>query len=161
MQPNQLPHLIEIIQALGPTVVAVVLGCFAAYISWRQWWTGNYRLRLDMFDRRYAVYDATKLLVDKITLNDQVTSSDFIEFRNNVRGAEFIFDGETREFLQQLIDFSWKAYMARSRQDRTKDDQKFGKLLDEEIQYLERVQAEGPRLEKIFAKYLNLSQIGL
>jgi len=161
VQAGQLPYVVQLIQALGPTLVAIAVGSVAAYIGRRQWQTASHRLRLDMFDRRYAIYNATKLLIDKITLNDQVSSSDYIEFRNNVRGAEFFFDGDTREFLQRLIDLSWKAYMARSRQGRTTDDARYGKLLDEETQCLELVQAEGPNLERIFGRYLSLSKIGL
>jgi hypothetical protein len=114
-----------------------------------------------MFDRRYSIYEATKFLIDKIALNGQVTSGDFTEFRSNIRGAEFFFDGETKQFFKKVIDLSWRAYMARSRQDRTKDDVAFKKLLDEEERCLNLLQAEGPNLEVIVAKYLDLSKIGL
>ncbi|HTV35576.1 MAG TPA: hypothetical protein VMF12_04020 [Xanthobacteraceae bacterium] len=161
MSPNHFPDFIQLLKALGPTLVAVVVGGLAGYIGWRQWQTGNYRLRLDMFDRRYAMYEATKLLFGTIAINGSVTSSDFADFREKIRGAEFFFDGEARQFFQRLIDLSWRAYMARSRQKRTKDDAVLNKLFDEEDECLKLVDAEGPNLEKIFSKYLDLSKIGL
>jgi hypothetical protein len=161
MQPNQLPYFLQVIQALGPALVAIVVGLFAGYIGWRQWLTGNYRLRLDMFDRRYAMYEATKLLFGQIAINGTVTSIDFAEFRDKIRGAEFFFDGEAREFFKRLLELSWRAYMARSRQRRIKDDATLNKLFDEEDQCLKLVDAEGPNLERIFSRYLDLSKIGL
>jgi hypothetical protein len=161
MQPNQLPYSLQVIQALGPTLVAVVVGLFAGYIGWRQWLTGNYRLRLDMFNRRYSMYEATKLLFSKIAINGSVTSTDFAEFREKIRGAEFFFDGEAKQFFSRLLDLSWRANLAHSRQSRTKDDATLNKLFDEEDQYLKLVDVEGLNLERIFAKYLDLSRIGL
>ena len=161
MQANQLPYLLQVIQALGPTLVAVVVGIFAGYIGWRQWQIGNHRLRLDMFERRYAMYEATKFLFGTIAINGSVTSSDFADFREKIRGAEFFFDGEARQFFQRLLDLSWAAYMARSRQKRVKDDTTLNKLFDEEDECLRLVDAEGANLEKLFSKYLDLSKIGL
>jgi hypothetical protein len=161
MQPNQLPYFLQVVQALGPTFVAVVVGLFAGYIGWRQWLTGNYRLRLDMFDRRYSMYEATKLLFGQIAINGTVTSTDFAEFRDKIRGAEFFFDGEAKLFFTRLLELSWRANLARSRQRRTKDDTTLNKLFDEEDKCLELVDAEGPNLERIFSRYLDLSKIGL
>jgi hypothetical protein len=161
MQPNQLPYFLQLIQALGPTLVAVVVGLFAGYIGWRQWLTGNHRLRLDMFDRRYSIYEATKFLFGQIAINGSVTSTDFAEFRDKIRGAEFFFDGEAKQFFTRLLELSWRAYLAHSKQGRTKNDATLNKLFDEEDQCLKLVDAEGPNLERIFSKYLDLSKIGL
>jgi hypothetical protein len=161
MQENQLPYFISTIQAVGPTFVTVVVGVFASVIGWRQWQTGNYRVRLNMFDRRYAMYEATKFLFGTIAINGSVTSKDFADFREKIRGAEFLFDGEARQFFQRLLDLSWRAYMARSRQKRTKDDAILNRLFDEEDECLRLVEAEGPNLEKLFFKYLDLSKLGL
>jgi hypothetical protein len=161
MQPNQLPYAIQLVQALGPSSVAVVVGLFAAYIGWRQWKTANHRLRLDMFDRRYATYEATKFLFGQIALNGSVTPTDFADFRDKIRGAEFFFKGEAKQFFNRVLDLLWRAYMARSRQKHTRDDRVLNKLLDEEDKCLELLEREGPNLEKILSKYLDLSNIGL
>lgn len=161
MQQSQLPYFIQIIQALGPTAVAVVVGLVALLIAWRQRRTGKRRLQLDMFDRRYSMYEATKSLIDKIAVNGQVSSNDLVEFRRSVRGAEFLFGGEARQFFKSLINLSLQADLARGKQAQAKDEAVLGKLFDEEDQYLKLVEAEGPNLEKIFARYLDLSAIGV
>ena len=161
IQPDQIAELIQGIQAWGPTAIAFVVGLFIAFIGLRQLRNGRQKLRLEMFDRRYSMYEATKLLIDKIAINGQVSSADLVEFRRNVRGAEFLFDGEARKFFKSLIDLSMRADLARSKQARAKDETALGELFDEEDQYLKLVEAESPNLEKIFARYLDLSKMGI
>jgi len=42
------------VQALGPTVVAVIAALFALYIGRRQWKTAHDRLSFDLFEKRFA-----------------------------------------------------------------------------------------------------------
>jgi hypothetical protein len=161
MQSDQFRDLLKAIEALGPTAVAVVVGLFIVVVGWRQWRTGKQKLRLDMFDRRYSMYEATKFLIDKIAINGQVSSADLSEFRRHVRGAEFLFDGEARKFFKSLIDLSLQADLARTKQAQAKDEAALGEFFDEEDQYLKLVAAEGPNLERIFARYLDLSKVGI
>jgi hypothetical protein len=161
IQPEQIAELIQGVQAWAPTVIAFVVGLFIAFIGLRQLRNGRQKLRLEMFDRRYSMYEATKLLIDKIAINGQVSSGDLVEFRRNVRGAEFLFEGEARKFFKNLIDLSTRADLARSNQARAKDENALGDLFDEEDQYLKLVEAESPNLEKIFARYLDLSKMGV
>jgi hypothetical protein len=48
-----------------------------------------------------------------------------------------------------------------TKQARAKDETALGELFDEEDQYLKLVEAESPNLEKIFARYLDLSKMGI
>jgi hypothetical protein len=72
-----------------------------------------------------------------------------------------LFDGEARKFFKSLIDLSLRADLARSKQAQAKDETALGDLFDEEDQYLKLVEAESPNLEKIFARYLDLSKMGV
>jgi hypothetical protein len=60
-----------------------------------------------------------------------------------------------------LIYRSLRAELARTKQARAKDETALGELFDEEDQYLKLVEAESPNLEKIFARYLDLSKMGI
>ena len=161
MQAAQLPYFVQIVQALGPTAVAIAVGSLAGYIAWRQWKTAQHRLRLDMFDRRFAIYEATKLLFGKVPLHGQITSDDLREFYRSMKGAEFLFDGETREYFKRIGELCWQAQMARHRQGRLNEGVALDKLIDEEDKILTFLQYEGPNLEKIVSRYLDLSKAGL
>jgi hypothetical protein len=94
--------------------------------------TAHHRLRLDLYERRFAVYDATKNLLATIGLHGQVTPDNLGEFYIGVRGAEFRFDGELRNFLMQIGDMGFRARVARSSWERRVSDPSVDKLIDEE-----------------------------
>jgi len=60
---SQLPYWVQYVQALAPAVVAIIAALIAGYIAWRQYKTAHYRLCLDMFEKRFAVYKATQDLL--------------------------------------------------------------------------------------------------
>jgi hypothetical protein len=57
-----------------------------------------------MYERRFAVYDATRMLLNRAGLYGQVTPEDLGEFYSGIRGAEFLFDGSTRTFIENIED---------------------------------------------------------
>jgi hypothetical protein len=158
----QLPEWERHVQALGPIVVAVIAALIAAYIALRQWWTAHDRLRLDMYERRFAIYDATKTLVNVVTLHGQTTRDDLANFYAGIRGAEFLFDEETRGFLETIGQMGFKARMKRTSLERSPNHPRADNLIDEEetvIRFLSDY--GGGRLEKLFSRYLDLSKVGL
>jgi hypothetical protein len=56
LQSTPLPYSIQIIQALGPTVAAVIIGLVAAYVAYQQWRTAHARLKLDLFNQRFEIF---------------------------------------------------------------------------------------------------------
>jgi hypothetical protein len=158
---TQLPSCVQYIQALGPSFVAIVAGVFGGYIAYRQWRTGHHRLRLDMFEKRFAVYEATKNLINAVTSHGGVIPEDLGAFYNGVRGAEFLFDGETRDFVVKIGEMGFKARMARVRRERSDHHPRADELIDEEEEILKFLRDQDARLETMFSPYLDLSKVGL
>jgi hypothetical protein len=159
--PSNLSALELHLQALGPTIVAVVVGLVASYIAWRQWQTAKHRLRLDMFDRRLAVYNAVKNLIGIVQVHGGTLHDDLQRFYRDIRGAEFLFDGDTRDLIMKIGSMVFRARMARQSADRRGPSAAADGLIDEEEAILEFLQTLDQRLEQLFARYLDLSKIGL
>lgn len=70
---SALPAWLNYAQALGPTFVSLAVGCLGIYIAWRRWRTNTDKLILDLFDKRYNVYEATKDLLNSFARFDNVT----------------------------------------------------------------------------------------
>jgi hypothetical protein len=144
-----------------PSLVAVIAAIIAGYIAWRQWKTAHYRLRLDMYDRRFAVYEATKNLISTATLHGQITPDDLGDFYGGIHGAEFLFDGDTRNFVMKIGDMAFRARMARVSLERHPDHPRGDQLIDQEEEILRFLRDEDKQLEKLFCRYLNLSNVAL
>ena len=161
MGQAQLPMWMQYLQVFGPIFVALAVGGLAWLIAWRQWRTANYRLCFDLFEKRYAIYVATKSLVEKVAVHGQITLGDLGDYQRTIEGAEFLFGGEARIYFQKIIDLCFKAQMARRKQDRTKDQQVLDKLVDEEEEIWTWLQTQGPHLETMMRQYLDLSKVGV
>lgn len=158
---SELPYWIQSIQALGPTVVAVIVAGIAGYIAWRQWRTAHDRLSFDLFERRFRVYEATRNFLITAIQQDQVTWNDYVALYNGIRGTEFLFNEETRSYVMNISDGAYRAQALRSRLAREPNHPQADKLLDEEDKIVKFFSEQEDALENKFKPYLDLSKAGL
>jgi hypothetical protein len=154
-----LPFWVQYVEVLGPSFIALVAALFAGYIAYRQWRTGHYRFRLDMFEKRYGVYDAIRSLIGTGELHRQITSEDLGKFYHSIRGAEFLFDGATRNFITKIGDLAFRARMARAAL--SKEHPRADRLIVEEKDVLAFLRDQDAALEKTFNRYIDLSILGI
>jgi hypothetical protein len=117
-----------------------------------------------LFEKRAAVYEATKDLINTIQAHGQISAEDLVEFYGGIRGAEgaeFLFDGDTRNFIMNIGEMGFRARMARLASERQLHIPTADKLIDEEEDILQFLQEQAPNLEKMFGRYLDLSKVGL
>jgi hypothetical protein len=150
---SQLPSWIQYIQALGPTIVAVVAAGIAGYIAWRQWRTANYRLSFDLYEKRYRVYVATHNFLMTAINQGRVNGDDYRALYNGLQVAEFLFDKETTSYLMNIRDKAWRAQAIGHRLVQSQPD--------EEEAILKLFLEQSDALVEIFRPYLDLSKAGL
>jgi hypothetical protein len=158
---NELPICVQYIQALGPTVVAVVVGAVAGYVAWRQWRTAHDKLAFDLYEKRFKVYEAVESIISAATVHDPVTLEEFIEFHRAIIGAEFLFDGDTRDFIVKIGQMAWRARNAREQRERSGHHPQTDNLINEEEGIVSFLLGQEQALEKMFRPYLDLSRVGL
>lgn len=91
--------LAEISNALLTPVIAFL----AAYIAWRQWKTAQNRLKLDLFERRFSVYDATKGLIASIIQTGKATDENMFKFLAATKEAKWLFEDQIASYLDEKI----------------------------------------------------------
>lgn len=92
------PHWTAYLQALLTPVVAVL----AALIAWRQWRTARNKLKLDLFDRRFAVYDAARNLLGSIATSGKVKEDELTKFLIGTREVRWLLNKEIEEYLRAI-----------------------------------------------------------
>lgn len=92
------PHWTAYLQALLTPVVAVL----AALIAWRQWQTARNKLRLDLFDRRFAVYDAARSFLGSIATSGKVKEDALTKYLLGTREARWLLNKDIEEFLRAI-----------------------------------------------------------
>lgn len=89
---------IWILSQLATPIIAVLV----AYVAWQQWRVARNKLRLDLFDRRYRVYEATGKFLWAILDPEKFEESKVREFDRGTSDAQFLFKLKVLEYLKQI-----------------------------------------------------------
>ena len=150
---------------LGPTLVAIIAALIASYIAWRQWKTAHDRLTFDLYEKRFAVYETVKNFINAATVHRIITLKDlsadeFRAFHDGIRGAEFLFGGEARDFINKTGAMAVSINATIKELQGQPDDTRSDRFIEEEAEELVKFLLDQP-VEDIFRPYLDLSKAGL
>jgi hypothetical protein len=84
------------------SIATLFLSVAVVTIALLQWRVAENKLRLDLFDRRYNVYDATRKFLAVIVRDATFTDSQLFEFYGGTSDTEFLFRSEVVDYLAQI-----------------------------------------------------------
>lgn len=84
-------------------VATVVLAILGAYIAYRQYTLGREKFKLDLFEKRFAVFAGARKFLTLILRDASVSREHLFDYRASVAEASFLFDEDITEYLR-LID---------------------------------------------------------
>ena len=90
----------NLLQPIATCFVGIVL----AFIACLQFKVAHDKLRLELFDRRYKVYAATKKFLIVVVRNARFERSDLFEMFAGTADADFLFDKDVLDYLKQIAD---------------------------------------------------------
>ncbi len=81
----------------------IVIGLIVAYIAYQQWRTNHYRLKLDLYEKRYEVYSAVITIFKEALLEDNYIASKHIgKYILNTAPTDFLFGKEVNDYLRKV-----------------------------------------------------------
>jgi hypothetical protein len=141
-------------------IATLIVGLAVAVIAFLQFKVAHDKLRLELFDKRYKVYDATRRFLSVILHKATFEDSHLFEFYTGTADAEFLFDTEIRDYLKQIRERAIDMRLKRTLyQD--KHDEERTRMVDAEHQHLIWLsnQLVETGLTKVFAPYLSYAKI--
>ncbi len=93
------PHWTTYLSALLTPIVAV-LGSLIAY---RQWRLSQNKLKLDLFDRRFSVYEAARNLLASIMTSGKAKDEEIFKFMVATREAKWVLNAQVDEYLNKQL----------------------------------------------------------
>ena len=102
METVNLPLWVEYVKALGTPVVAIVAASIAGAIAYRQLRTARNKLKLDLFDKRMAVYQNAVQLITECAWVEPVDWARVVELTQNFPSARWLFNAAIADYLQTL-----------------------------------------------------------
>ena len=84
-------------------ILSGVIGCVTAYIAIQQWLTAKNKLRLDLFDRRFPVFEATMRLAEIVVTKGDIPLEEVHKFAFTTKGVEFLFNRELQDYCDDQL----------------------------------------------------------
>lgn len=91
----------ELIKVLPAALISLVLGYVAFLVQRHQANVATAKLNLDLFDRRYKIFEATWSELSNAVQNESAQMSNS-SFTNLFPTAEFLFGKEIRAYMQEV-----------------------------------------------------------
>lgn len=93
------PHWTQTLAALLTPTIAV----FGSFIAYRQWRTAQKKLKLDLFDKRFAVYDAARSFILSVMTSGKAQPEEMYKFVAGTRGARWLLNDEIATYFDEQI----------------------------------------------------------
>jgi hypothetical protein len=159
MEVAVLPYWVQIVQAIGPTAIAVAALIITAYFAYRQWATARDKLRLDLFEKRYAYFIALRDFMIFVIQHSRPDQQSVYEFNRKMVGAEFVFSGELSAYIESVITRSQKLLAISNRLENMPIGEKRNKLVDTESEIFMSISNEFEHLGKRFGMSMSLGKM--
>jgi hypothetical protein len=93
------PHWTAYLSALLTPTVAVL----GATIAYRQWRLAQNKLKLDLFDRRFKVYEGARDLLASIMTSGKAEDDEVFKYLLATREAKWLLSNEVAEYLDKQL----------------------------------------------------------
>jgi hypothetical protein len=100
-----MPFWVQIMQALAVPLIAGV----GAWVAVQQMRIARVKLQHDLYDRRYAVFEAVRRFLDEAVSAKIVSPETFRSFALRTGDAPFLFDDRLAAYLKEMRDHAAKA----------------------------------------------------
>jgi len=130
-------------------IMAAITAAFVALIGYLQLRTAQQKAVLDLFDKRFKIYETVKNCVDQVGTNPEdfgnERQKEFLKAKNK---AYFFFDDEVNDYLERLRKDLLTVY----------DTTRFEATTTDRDQAMSRINKFYEDGQPLFAKYMRFSQ---
>jgi hypothetical protein len=91
-------QLIQLLSALLTPVIAVV----TTYIAIQQYRTSRLKFKLELFEKRYAIYEGVKNFILSAVREANLSNDDFFKLNEETQDAFFLFGARVEKYINEL-----------------------------------------------------------
>jgi len=145
-------------------VFTVVLSVLTLILLYKQYRIQQYRVKMDLFDRRFKVYSYVRKFIHTGSSKGGTELKDVQDFLSNIPEYEFIFDndGEIVKYIDELVDRGLTYHHLR---EQIKDLNSYpigyerDQLIKEKHPHMVFFTSEFRQVKNRFNKYLHLGEV--
>lgn len=154
MSSLELPYWLLVVLEISKGLVTPVIAAFGIWIARNQLVVNRQKLKLDLFEKRYAVYECIRKCYAKIVRDGAAEYDILRDFDIGTNDAPFLFDRDMVAYIEaarkRLIDF---AYHSRALRNRAPNENR-SKHAEKETELFKSLYEDLNELQNRFQKYL-------
>jgi hypothetical protein len=139
-----------------------LIGLVVAYVAFQQWLTNRRRLKLELFDRRYAVYRATKDAILEVVHKADISDDSCNTYIAATGDSEFLFGQDVVNYLKELwsnmIEVSTFHRLYEQGEIQRKPEEERLKAIADNHEHLKWFTAQLTGAKDVFSAYLQFKQ---
>ena len=136
------------------TTLTVLIGIFVAFVGYQQYRVNRAKFKLDLFEKRFAVYKGTQTLLTCILRDAKVELEEVFRFRGTTQDAVFLFGEDITKFLSAIDKRALKLWQIGQELKDMPVGDKRSNLCREQSELLGVLTDDLPRLTGVFGPYL-------
>jgi hypothetical protein len=142
-----------IILILIPSVTALLVA-IVTWTGFQQHKLAKEKFKLDMFEKRFAVYKGVQVFLTIILQKAKFDLNDLFEFRRKTQDSTFLFGKDIPEYIDGIDKKALKMMAAKEAQEPLPVGPQRSDLCEEKSRLLMELIDELPRLKEVFSPYL-------
>lgn len=140
-------------------IATLIVGLSVAYVAWQQWNLSKAKLRLDLFDRRYKIYEATKTFLLQISSATTFSHLELVTFYAGTADAQFLFDSDVVDYLALIRKRAVGMTTHKKVYERLPEGEERSRHVEAEADDLVWLHEQLTAITKVFNPYLSFSHI--
>jgi hypothetical protein len=153
MDKYQLPWWMQWLQAMAVLVIAAA----GVWIAYRQATIAQGKLKLDRFDKRFAVFNAARNALVSVLQHGDINHKVLDTYNLGVVDAVFLFDDSMEAYLEDLRKrLAQLQFVCRQLDNENLSQERRTQLADRRTQIFENLQKEFDVLKEKFKPFLQL-----
>jgi hypothetical protein len=133
--------------------LTILIGAWAAWTAWQQHRVARDKLRLDLFEKRLAIYEEVKYAITAVRERNQV---DLPRFRQAAASSVFLFGSDVRAYLEEV--YGKLLYIAEYGANVRLTAAIVPEHAPEEVAVVEWLNAQPEKCVGVFAPYMSFSK---
>ena len=140
-------------------IATLIVGLVAAFIAYQQYSIAHTKLKLDLFDRRYRIYEAARkflaLILQRATFDDK----DLFEYYAGISDAKFLFPKEVTDYLKLISTRAVQMRTYARKYEHLPVGNERSALVDKESEELVWIGRQIIEFSSVFAPYMSFTNI--
>ena len=147
------PHWTQILSALLTPTIAII----GAFLAYKQWRAAQNKLKMELFEKRYAVYSETKSFILSIIGSGKVDDEHLFKFRSATKEAKWVLNDDIEKYLDEKI---WEKAIdlqtLRAELEGVPVSDKRSANVRKQAEIKKELYAQGEVIDKMFTPFLKL-----